>query len=121
MDFNFKAAAQEVVGGSFILEGREKKDVSAVIAAYPNGMTITGADLLEKDGSTFSALTIAEDPTIYFFGGKSLTDIVKKWSAAYDGDHETMSADLIKKGGLRVKLSRTKTKAGRDFTSVEIL
>lgn len=117
---DFKKAAQAVQNGSFILDGKEKIDTALLIATYPDGVTINGADLLQGDNGLYAACTFAEDPSKYFFGGKMITDIVKEWSEGYE-DLEVMSKDLAAAGGVKVKLAKTRTKTGRDFVTVTIL
>ena len=117
---DFKKAAKSTQGESFIMDGREKIETALLIATYPDGVTVTGADLLKGDSGSFAACIFAEDPDKFFFGGQALTSIVKEWSEGYD-DLAAMSADLAAAGGVKMKFERTKTKAGRDFVAVTIL
>ena len=67
----FSSAAKEITGGSQVIAGLEKINNDLLIAAYPNGITINGADLITSaDGDTgeekqFCVFTFAEDPTKY--------------------------------------------------------
>ena len=125
----FSEAAKKVTGGSEVIAGLEKIDNNLLIAAYPNGFTITGADLINGtdqetgESKQFCVFTFAEDPTKYASGGKQLTEIVKEWfmiTAAKDGVE--LSAALKSEGGVKVKLEKVKTQtAGRFFTKVAVL
>lgn len=118
---DFKKAAQAAsTNSSFIMEGREKLETALLIATYPDGVTINGADLISGDNGFYAVATFAEDPKKYINGGKMLTDIVKEWSADYQ-DNETMSKDLAASGGVKMKFEKTKTKSGHDFVSITIL
>ena len=117
---DFKKTAADTVSGSFIYKDREKIDKDLLIATYPDGVTVTGADLVSGDNGIYAVAVFAENPKQYFNGGKALTDIVKEWADGYD-DCEAMSADLQKSGGVKVKFVKTKTKSGRDFTAVSVV
>ena len=117
---DFKKTAQAATSGSFIMEGREKIDTALLIATYPNGVTINGADLINGDSGVYAACTFAENGTQYINGGKMLTDIVKEWLADY-ATAEQMSADLAAQGGVKMKFEKTRTRSGRDFTTVTIV
>lgn len=117
---DFKKAAQAATSGSFIMEGREKMEMTLLIATYPEGVTVNGADLINGDSGLYAAVTFVEDPKKYINGGKMLTDIVKEWAADYQ-DNETMSKDLAAAGGVKMKFEKSRTKSGRDFTVVTVL
>lgn len=117
---DFKKVALDSVSGSFIYKDREKIEKDLLIATYPDGVTITGADLVSGENGIYAVATFAENPKQYFNGGKALTDIVKEWADGYE-DCETMSADLQQSGGVKVKLTKTKTKSGHDFTAVSVV
>ena len=125
----FSAAAKKVTGGSEVIDGREKIENDLLIAAYPNGITIIGADLINStdqdtgEGKQFCVYTFAEDPTKYASGGQQLTEMVKEWfsmTGAKDGVE--LSAALKAEGGVKVKLEKVNTQtAGRKFTKVTVL
>lgn len=124
----FKSVAKEVTGGSQVIAGLEKIENDMLIAAYPEGITINGADLIKTadqetgEEKEFCVFTFAEDPKKYASGGKQLTEVVKKWfeiSGAPDGTQ--LSAELRQEGGVKVKLEKKKTQSGRKFTSVTVI
>ena len=117
---DFKKVAQAATSGSFIMEDRDKMETALLIATYPDGVTINGADLINGDNGLYAAATFVEDPKKYINGGKMLTDIVKEWLADYP-DSETMSTDLAASGGVKMKFEKSRTKGGRDFTIVTIV
>ena len=111
-----------------MIAGLEKIENDLLIAAYPDGFTINGADLIngtdQETGETkqFCVFTIAEDPTKYASGGMQLTEMVKEWfelTGAPDGMQ--LSAALRQEGGVKVKLEKVKTQSGRKFTKVTVL
>lgn len=124
----FSSVAKEITGGSQVIAGLEKIENDMLIAAYPEGITINGADLIKTtdqetgEEKEFCVFTFAEDPKKYASGGKQLTEIVKRWfeiSGASDGMQ--LSAALRQEGGVKVKLEKKKTQSGRKFTSVTVL
>lgn len=124
----FSSVAKEITGGSQVIAGLEKIENDMLIAAYPEGITINGADLIKTtdqetgDEKEFCVFTFAEDPKKYASGGMQLTEIVKRWfeiSGAPDGMQ--LSAALRQEGGVKVKLEKKKTQSGRKFTSVTVL
>lgn len=124
----FSSIAKEITGGSQVIAGLEKLENDMLIAAYPGGITINGADLIKTtdqetgEEKEFCVFTFAEDPKKYASGGKQLTEIVKKWfSAADTTDGVTLSKLLKEEGGVKVKLEKKKTQSGRKFTSVTVL
>ena len=62
---DFKKAAQAATSGSFIMEGREKMEMTLLIATYPEGVTVNGADLINGDSGLYAAVTFVEDPKKY--------------------------------------------------------
>lgn len=124
----FAKAAAKVANGSEVITGLEKIDNDLLIAAYPDGITINGADLVtgtdQETGESkqFCVFTFAEDPTKYASGGMQLTEIVQSWfemTGAADGMQ--LSAALRQEGGVKVKLEKSKTQSGRKFTKVTVL
>lgn len=117
---DFKKTALDSVSGSFIYKDREKIEKDLLMATYPDGVTIVGADLVSGDNGIYAVAIFAENPKQYFNGGKAVTDIVKEWADGYE-DCEAMSADLQASGGVKVKFTKTKTKSGHDFTAVSVI
>jgi hypothetical protein len=117
---DFKKVAADSVSGSFIYKDREKIDKDLLTVTYPDGVTVTGADLVSGENGIYAVAIFAENPKQYFNGGKALTDIVKDWADGYE-DCEAMSADLQKSGGVKIKFTKTKTKSGHDFTAITVV
>lgn len=124
----FVESAKKVSGGSEVIAGLEKIENDLLIAAYPNGITINGADLINTtdqetgESKQFCVFTFAEDPTKYASGGKQLTEIVTEWfkiTGAPNGMQ--LSAALRQEGGVKVKLEKVKAQNGRKFTKVTVL
>lgn len=124
---DFKKVAQEAVTDSFIMRGRESIKTDLVIAAYPAGITIIGADIINTTDSKtgeakqYATCIFAEDETKYINGGSALTNIVREWLDGYE-TAEAMSADLKTSGGVKVKLSKEYSKnTGNPFVKVTVL
>ena len=125
---DFKKVASDAVASSPIMAGRTEMKNDAVITGFPNGVTITGFDIIPvtKDDGTTSEMpvyTIAENDKVYCKGGSAHTKIFKAWlDASGDGATcESVSADLKASGGVKVQNKKVPLKAGRTFTSVTIV
>lgn len=121
----FTDKARDVVKGSPIMSGRVAIKTEDLIRKYPKGFTLIEFDIIDYidavtgETKSYPVFAIAEDSTVYYAGGKSLTDIAMSWC---DGcTVEEASAELKAEGGVRVKLESVRTKQGRTFTQVEVL
>ena len=110
MAMDFKALATKTLGGSRLIEGN-KLSTGDII---DKEITPTDCDLVQIDGQDVSVWKF-KDVDGYYFGGKSLTDIVKLWKENTDGD------DWHKPVGLKIKLELVTTKKGHDFVKVNIV
>lgn len=117
---NFKAVAKEMTEGSFVTLGREKVEVDELIKVFPDGVTVTQFDFMNGDDGDFAVCAFKEDNKAFFFGGKILTDMCKAWLDGYESTKDA-SADLSEAGGVKMKFKRSKTKANRDVTLVEVV
>lgn len=117
----FTKMAKKATVISRVLENREKISVEDIMRDYPNGVTLTDFDLISLDNVTFPVFAIAENPAVAFFGGIVLNKIVANWLGAYDGDLEQCATDLRASGGVKIRLSKGKTKAGQEITLVDII
>ena len=125
---DFKKVASDAAASSFIMSGRTEMKNDAVIAGFPNGVTITGFDIIpvtkdNGDASEMPVYTIAENDKVFCKGGSAHVKIFHAWlDAAGDGATcEGVSADLKSTGGVKVKNIKIPLKNGRTFTNVEIL
>lgn len=117
---NFKAIAKEHTEGSFVTVGREKVDMGDIINAFPDGVTVMEFDFLTGENGEFAVCAFKEDENACFFGGKILTDMCKAWAEGYNSTKDA-SADLTAEGGVKLRFKRSKTKANRDVTLVEVV
>lgn len=117
----FTAQAQKATELSSLMEGRQKVSTSDLIASFTDGVTLNRFDILTINGDTFPVFTIAEDEHVYYFGGTVLTKIALSWLEMYEGDISSASEDLESSGGVKVQLEETKTKAGRNITTVKVV
>ena len=116
----FKTIAKEHIEGSFVTVGREKVEMDDIIKVFPDGVTVTQFDFLSGDDGDFAVCAFKEDEKAFFFGGKILTDMCKAWLEGYESTKDA-SADLTAEGGVKLRFKRSKTKANRDVTLVEVV
>ncbi len=112
--------ARNAIGGDSIMDGREPIKTADIIAEYPDGICITGIAKNTYNGSTYPVFTFAEEPSKYFSGGTALSQMVDGMIDEYDGNLAELNSDLQKEH-LKVKLVKTKTKRGYNFTRVIVV
>lgn len=122
----FANLAKKAVANSPVREGRERISTEEIIAQYPNGITITEFDMLQKRNGAeltmFPTFAFAEDITKYFNGGTSLKKITDEWLAHFEGDIEACNAALKANGGCKVRLlPMQRTGSGNNFVPVEVI
>lgn len=113
-------AARSAMGGDSIMEGREPIKTADIIAKYPDGVCITGVAKNTYNGSTYPVFTFAEDPSKYFSGATALSRMVDGMLETYDGNLAELNSDLSREH-LKIKLSKTRTKNGYNFTKVVVV
>lgn len=122
----FATLAKKATTLSPIMENRDKLATKDVIANYPDGITITEFDILTTtnangEAQTYPVIAFNEDATKFIYGGKALMDIVTMWVANFEGDIEATSNALKASGGVKVRMYESTTKAGRNFTQIEVV
>ena len=109
---------------SAIMDGKAKISTEEVIKKYPNGITIIGFDVISldngEDNNMFPVIVFKENPAECFFGGTVLTKIVTEWVEVC-GDVESANNELAESGGVRIKMTAGKTKAGKNITKIDII
>lgn len=114
MAINFKNIAQRETVISDIMTNRKKVDKTDGI------FTIVDFDIVSNpSGEAYAVCAINDDEFIN--GGFVLTRIFTAILEEYEGDMASAREDFRNEGGLRVKLTRKKTKGNRDITAVEVL
>lgn len=131
MSFDFKKAAQEQTLLSPIMVDREKLETEEVI---DKPLTIIGFDFAPKfdkagkpiidpdtgEVDTFGVVIFNEMPGKYYCVGTVFTKVCHIWAAGFASPQEASEA-LLNEGGVKVKFSNGKTKAGNNLTRVDIL
>ena len=112
--------ARNAMGGDSIMDGREPIKTADIIAKYPDGICITGIAKNSYNGSTYPVFTFAEEPDKYFSGATALSKLVDNMLEEYDGNLAEINAELQKEY-LKIKLVKTRTKKGYNFTKVIIV
>ena len=114
MAINFKKIAQRETVLSEIMESRQKVEKKDGI------VTIVDFDIVSnKDGEAYAVCAIND--TEFINGGAILTSIFTSIVREFNGDIEQARAEYAQSEKLKVKLTKTKTKSGRDLTKVEVL
>lgn len=123
----FVNIAKEQTVFSPVFENREKTTTQDIIDKYPDGVTLVEFDIVSmydersKQDKPVPVFAIKEDDGVAFFGGVVLCKMAQAWAAAYDGDIAAASSELKATGGVKVKLTNSKTKNHQDVVSVEVL
>ena len=120
MTSRLENAARNALGGDSIMDGREPIKTADIIAKYPDGICITGIAKNTYNGSTYPVFTFDEDPSKYFSGGSALSQLVDGMIEEFDGNLAELNNSL-KKEYLKIKLVKTKTKRGYNYTKVIII
>lgn len=112
--------ARSAMSSGSIMDGRESIKTDDIVQLYPDGICITGVAKANYNGSTYPVFTFAEDPSKYFSGATALSQLVDGLLEGYDGNLADLNADLQKEY-LKIKLVKTKTKRGYNFTKVIVI
>lgn len=112
IDFNKIARRETVI--SDIMESRVKVDKT------DGEFHICDFDIVAgKEGEPYAVCALNSKEFIN--GGFILTRIFLAFVEDYEGHKDACREDFRKSGGINVKLTRKKTRAGRDITTVEVL
>lgn len=123
----FATIAKEATTLSALMKDREKISVADVIKNYPNGITVTGFDIIASNNDndergSYPIVIFSEDTSKFVFGGTVLNGIVRAWLAHFDGDIEACNKALASYDGVKLKFSRQRSKTGnREYTSIEVV
>lgn len=120
---DFRGMAKRQTTLSEVMNDREKITTQEVIERYPDGITIVAFDYIQskKSKGKYPVFNFSEDMTLFCNGGTVLDRIFTDFVNAMDGDVAAASNELRRQGGLQVKLSNGKTKAGDDLVMVEVI
>lgn len=120
MSNKFAEIAKKETTLSEVMDGRERLTVDQIMQKFPDGVTLTGFDLISgKDGS-YPVFSISEG-NYCFFGGVVLNNIAMEWTKACDGDIAETSRQLMECGGVKIKMHNKKTRNGNNLTAVDII
>lgn len=119
---NFRELAKKATSLSELMENRKKIQTSEVIKNFPDGITLNAVDVINTSEVSYPVFTFSEDPNRFYCGGIVLAIIVNKWLDEYNGDLGLLNHDLAESGGVKVKLTETKTRDGKNnITQVEVI
>lgn len=92
-----------------LTEGREKGENLEIVGKV---LTIVDFDIVCEEQKNYAVYIVKELPNLFFFGGMVLTEHLKELEK--EGYKEE-----IQKEGLPIKITTQKSKAGRNYFSVE--
>lgn len=120
---DLRKIAQQQTVLSKLMEGREKITMETLVRNYPNGVTVTGVDLVPdtKTGDMYSIFTFSENEKLFASGGIVFNKVVNAWLREYDNDIEMLNHDLPEMGGVKIRFSYGRTANNRDIVKCEIL
>ena len=119
---NFRDLARKATTLSELMENREKIQTGEVIKNFPDGITLNAVDVIKTSDAEYPVFTFVEDSTKFYYGGIVLSKIVDEWLQEYNGDLGMLNHDLAESGGVKVKLTETKTRDGKNnITEVEVI
>lgn len=120
---DFRNMAIRQTSLSEVMANRDKISTEDLIEKYQGDVLIVAFDYIQskKSKGKYPVFNIGEDPTVFCNGGTVLDRIFTDFVNAMDGDVKAASDELRRQGGLHVKLSKGKTKAGDELTLVEVL
>ncbi len=117
----FTNIARKATTLSPIMSGRDKIQMDDLISEYPDGVTVTGFDIINTNADSFPVFVFAEDTSKFAFGGTILHNILDEFVSYFDGDIEKTSNELANSGGIKLKFYKSRTKTGNNVTLVEVL
>lgn len=117
----FIGIARKATTLSPIMAGKEKIQMDELIDKYPEGVTVTGFDIINTNTDTFPVFVFKEDDSKFAFGGTILHNILDDFVAYYDGDIEKTSNELANSGGVKLKFYKSRTKTGNNVTLVDVI
>lgn len=121
MNVNFKQLAQESTTLSNLMTDRVKVSTDEVISQYPEGITIEQFDSITMKEDQYYIATFKEDEKAYLNCGQVLSKVFDSFVKAFDGDIVGASDALKAEGGIKVKLSKGRTRGGNNITTVTVV
>ena len=122
MAINFRKIAEDELSLSPLMAGRQQIKTEELVGQTITIVEFDFATITDKgEQKTFPVLLLEEYPARYYNGGALLHKLCEAWAAAADGDIEAASRELRQSGGVKFKVSTTKTKSGNNLTSIDLV
>ena len=122
MAINFKEIAQKELTLSPLVAGKTQIKTDDLIGQEVTITEFDFATITDKGvEKTYPVMLLKEYPERYYNGGALLLKLAIAWASACDGDVEAASQELKNEGGVKVRFRSTRTKAGNNLTSVDVL
>lgn len=120
MNSKLTQIAKASVQASEVITNHNKVTTQDIQARYPAGIHITAVDILNGKKGDYAVINFREDQNAWYGCGEILTNIVKSWIAAFEGDISAVN-DALKTDSVHVVLGTKRTKNGNDLTTVEVI
>lgn len=119
---NFKELAKDVCNGCDLVTGDENKLTTEEVAEAAE-LTIDDFAVCEIDGDKVGVVTFVEKPNKFYWGGKSLSNMVNAFVQACGSEEEARAqyAETKAKDKVKISCELTKTKNKQDFLKVTVL
>lgn len=120
---DFRTIAAEATTLSPLMDGRTKITMEDIKKTYPDGITVIGFDSVPSSDGEFYFIGIFEEDTSKFFnGGLVFTKMCMAWMNNSEGTCESLSNELIKSGGIKLKFDTKKVKdSNRTVTTITVI
>lgn len=116
----FRVLAQSICNGCDLITGEENKlTTDDVLAA--GTLTIEDFALCTIDEKEVGVVTFAEKQGKYYWGGKSLSNMVRAFCTASGGEEAARAAYAEETDKVQVTFEKVKTQAKNDFVKVTVL
>lgn len=121
MNVNFKELAVQATTLSHLMNDRVKVSTDEIISQYPDGITIEEFDSIMTSNDNYYVATFKEDDKAYLNCGTVLSKVFDNFVKAFDGDITGASDTLKAEGGIKVKLTKSRTRGGNNITTVTVV
>lgn len=101
--------------------GGEYISVNDLIADYPDGVTVTGAFVINTKEGSKRCLTFAEDAYKYFYAESGdVARLYESWLATCNGDINELNDALLVEN-IKIKILKKKTKSNKTYTKAWVV
>lgn len=123
MAINFRKIAEQELTLSPLMMNREQLKTDDLVGKTATVTEFDFATITDENGEdkTYPVLLLEEYPDHYYNGGALMMKLCMAWAGAFGGDCEAASLSLKKEGGVKLAFTASKTKRGRNLTTVSVV